>query len=444
MAAKRPAVPVERQDLLGLVRTLATSEHSKPEFVPGTTHVPVTGKVFGPPEIEAAVNASMDFWLTAGPYTEAFERALARKVGQRTAIMCNSGSSANLLALTALTSPKLGKRRLKAGDEVLTVAAGFPTTVAPIIQNGLIPVFVDIELGTYDAMADRLAEAVGPRTRAIMMAHTLGNPFNLELVQQLAADHHLWVIEDTCDALGGTYGGQNLGTFGDVSTLSFYPAHHITTGEGGAVLTRRPSIKKLLESFRDWGRDCWCLPGHDDTCGKRFEWQLGDLPEGYDHKYTYSHIGYNLKSGDVQAAIGLAQLDRLDGFVAARRANWRRLWDGLADLQESLILPEPTPNSDPSWFGFAITVRPKSPVTRGQIIAHLDSRKVGTRLLFGGNLLRQPAFRAIEHRLVGDLRNSDIVTDSTFWIGVWPGLSTEMIDFMIDCLHEAVQVKARA
>lgn len=443
VVVRRPLVPAERGELLKLVRQVASTEHGQASFVPGVTPVPVTGKVFGPPEIEAAVNASMDFWLTAGPYTDAFERALARKVGQRQAVMCNSGSSANLLALTALTSPKLGSRRLRPGDEVLTVAAGFPTTVAPIVQNGLVPVFVDIELGTYGAIADRLAEAIGPRTRAIMMAHTLGNPFDLDAVNQIVADHRLWFVEDTCDALGGTYRDRNLGTFGHFSTLSFYPAHHITTGEGGAVLTRRPSLKKLIESFRDWGRDCWCLPGHDNTCEKRFKWQLGDLPEGYDHKYTYSHIGYNLKSGDIQAAIGLAQLDRLDGFVATRRANWQRLRDGLADLAEFLILPDPTPCSDPSWFGFAITVRPVGPVTRNEVIRHLESMNIGTRLLFGGNLLRQPAFRGIQHRIVGGLENTDIVTDSTFWVGVWPGLNEQMLDFVIESLHGPFAAKAR-
>lgn len=422
--------------IMKLVREQAQIEHALTSFVPGQTPVPVTGKVFGPEEIEAAVRASMDFWLTAGPETEEFERRLARRVGVRHALMCNSGSSANLLALTTLTSPKVGKRRLKPGDEVITVAAGFPTTVAPIIQNGLVPVFVDVELGTYGPRPEDLAAAISPRTRAIMLAHCLGNPFDLNAVTELATAHDLWLVEDTCDGLGGTYGGRNLGTFGDIATLSFYPAHHITTGEGGAVLTNRPSLKKLVESFRDWGRDCWCLPGKDNTCLKRFEHQLGDLPAGYDHKYTYSHLGYNLKSGDIQAAIGLAQLDRLDGFVAARRANWLRLREGLAGLESSLILPDPTPGSDPSWFGFPLTVRDEARRTRDEITRTLEERKIGTRLLFGGNLLRQPAFKGVEHRSIGSLSNSDKVMRSAFWIGVWPGLSVEMLDYVIESLHD--------
>ena len=364
-------------------------EHGAKEFVPGKTPVPVTGKVFGTPEIQAAVSASLDFWLTAGPETEAFERRLARRVGVRHAMMCNSGSSANLLALTALTSTKLGSRRLRPGDEVVTVAAGFPTTVAPIIQNGLVPVFLDVELGTYGPTADDIAAAISPRTKAIMMAHCLGNPFDLDSVTAIADERHLWLVEDTCDGLGGTYQGRNLGTFGDLSTLSFYPAHHITTGEGGAVLTKRPSLKKLVESYRDWGRDCWCLPGKDNTCLKRFEHQLGSLPAGYDHKYTYSHLGYNLKSGDVQAAIGLAQLERLEGFIAARRANWQKLHAGLESLQEWLLLPEPTPGSDPSWFGFLLLVKEETGIARDRITQRLEERLIGTRLLFGGNLLRQ-------------------------------------------------------
>lgn len=412
-------------------------------FVPGETPVPVTGKVFGPEEIEAAVRASLDFWLTAGPETEAFERRLAKRVGVRHAMMCNSGSSANLLALTALTSPKLGKRRLLPGDEVVTVAAGFPTTVAPIIQNRLVPVFVDVELGTYGPRAEDLAAAISPKTRAIMLAHCLGNPFDLDAVMSLAREHDLWVVEDTCDGLGGTYQGQNLGTFGDLSTLSFYPAHHITTGEGGAVLTRRPALKKIVESFRDWGRDCWCLPGKDNTCLKRFEHQLGDLPEGYDHKYTYSHLGYNLKSGDIQAAIGLAQLDRLDGFIAARRANWRRLREGLSDLEDQLLLPEATPHSDPSWFGFPLLVRDEAGMTRDQVTRQLEDRLIGTRLLFGGNLLKQPAFRGVEHRTIGALPNSDTVMRSVFWIGVWPGLTEPMIDYMIESLHDVFDAGRR-
>lgn len=409
--------------------------HPKSKFIPGVSAVPVTGKVFGEPELEAAVNASLDFWLTAGPYTEQFESRFAKKVGMRHAFMVNSGSSANLLALSALTSPKLGDRALSAGDEVVTVAAGFPTTVAPILQNGLIPVYVDVDLATYVANEAELEQAISPKTRAIMMAHTLGNPFNLDLVTKLAEKHKLWVVEDSCDGLGGTYNNQNLGTFGDFSTFSFYPAHHITTGEGGAVLVKKASHKTIVESIRDWGRDCWCPPGCDNTCLKRYDWTLGELPAGYDHKYTYSHIGYNLKSGDIQAAIGLAQLDRLDSFVELRRRNWNYLKTGLKDLEDFLLLPEPTENSDPSWFGFALTVKTGGPKTRNQIVRELNEAKIATRLLFGGNLLRQPAFIGTPRRVIGDLRNTDIVMNDTFWIGVWPGLSLPMLDYMIEALN---------
>ena len=427
-----------REAIAALVAEQVAIDHPQRDFVPGRTPVPVTGKVFGVPEIQAAVAAALDFWLTAGPETESFERRLATRVGVRHAMMCNSGSSANLLALTALTSSQLGNRRLVPGDEVITVAAGFPTTVAPIVQNGLVPVFVDVELGTYGPRADDLAAAVSPKTKAIMMAHCLGNPFDVDAVLALAKAHHLWLIEDTCDALGGTYRGRNLGTFGDLSTLSFYPAHHITTGEGGAVLTSRPSLKKLVDSIRDWGRDCWCLPGKDNTCLKRFDHTLGELPSGYDHKYTYSHLGYNLKSGDIQAAIGLAQLDRLDDFIALRRANWRHLREGLADLEGSLILPQATEGSDPSWFGFPIMVRESAGIERDDVTRKLEERLIGTRLLFGGNLLRQPAFRGVQHRTVGSLPNSDAIMRSAFWVGVWPGLSEQMIDYMITSIREVL------
>lgn len=407
-------------------------KHSAVEFQAGVTPVPVTGKVFGAPEIEAAMKASADFWLTSGPYTEQFESRFAKTVGMRHAFMVNSGSSANLLALSALTSPKLGERALRPGDEVITVAAGFPTTVTPILQNGLVPVYVDVDLATYVANEQALEAAISPKTRAIMMAHTLGNPFNLDLVQKLAAKHNLWMVEDSCDALGGTYNGQNLGTFGDLSTFSFYPAHHITTGEGGAVLIKKVALKTIVESFRDWGRDCWCAPGCDNTCLKRYEWTLGELPAGYDHKYTYSHLGYNLKSGDIQAAIGLAQLDRLDDFVELRRRNWNYLRAGLQDLEEFLLLPVATENSDPSWFGFALTVKAGGPKTRNEIVRELNEMKIATRLLFGGNLLRQPAFMGTPRRVLGDLTNTDIVMNDTFWIGVWPGLSIPMLDYIIE------------
>lgn len=409
--------------------------HPAKEFVRGESPVPVTGKVFGVEEISAAVEASAHFWLTSGPYTEKFESRFAKTVGMRHAFMVNSGSSANLLALSALTSPKLGERALRPGDEVITVAAGFPTTVTPILQNGLVPVYVDVDLATYVANEDALEAAISPKTRAIMMAHTLGNPFNIDLVSRLAEKHNLWIVEDSCDALGGTYKGRNLGTIGDLSTFSFYPAHHITTGEGGAVLIKKVAHKVIVESFRDWGRDCWCPPGCDNTCLKRYEWSLGELPEGYDHKYTYSHLGYNLKSGDIQAAIGLAQLDRLDTFIELRRRNWTYLKNGLKGLEEFLILPEPTQGSDPSWFGFALTVKSESPKTRNEVVQELNGVKIATRLLFGGNLLRQPAFMGTPRRVVGDLTNTDIVMNDTFWIGVWPGLNVPMLDFMISELH---------
>jgi len=421
-----------------IVESALRSRHSKTPFVPGKTHIPVTGKVFGEPELTAAVEASLDFWLTSGPYTEKFESRFARTVGVRHAFMVNSGSSANLLALSSLTSPKHGDRALKPGDEVLTVAAGFPTTVTPILQNGLVPVYVDIDLETYVANDSALEAAIGPKTKAIMMAHTLGNPFNLELVEALARKYNLWIIEDSCDGLGGTYKGKNLGTFGDLSTFSFYPAHHITTGEGGAVLIKKASHKTIVESFRDWGRDCWCAPGCDNTCFKRYDWQLGELPKGYDHKYTYSHLGYNLKSGDIQAAIGLAQLDRLDNFVELRRRNWNYLYSGLQSLSELFILPKPTEHSNPSWFGFALTVRPDAPKTRNEIVQELNEKQIGTRLLFGGNLLRQPAFAGTPRRIYGSLINTDIVMNDTFWVGVWPGLTQEMLDFIIDSIKIAV------
>jgi CDP-6-deoxy-D-xylo-4-hexulose-3-dehydrase len=432
-------------EIEGAARSLAAlamkNLHPASDFVPGMTAVPVTGKVFGEPEIQAAILASSDFWLTSGPFTEQFESRFAKVVGMRHAFMVNSGSSANLLALSALTSPRLGDRALRPGDEVITVAAGFPTTVTPILQNGLVPVYVDVDLGTYVANEAALEASVSPKTKAIMMAHTLGNPFNLDLVSRIAEKHNLWVIEDSCDGLGGTYKDQNLGTFGDLSTFSFYPAHHITTGEGGAVLVKKAAHKTIVESFRDWGRDCWCAPGCDNTCLKRYEWTLGELPEGYDHKYTYSHLGYNLKSGDIQAAIGLAQLDRLDSFVEIRRKNWQYLKDGLSGLEEFLLLPEATLGSNPSWFGFALTVKVGSPKTRNQIVQELNESKIATRLLFGGNLLRQPAFIGTPRRVVGDLKNTDVVMNDTFWIGVWPGLTIPMLDYMIESLHEILGKK---
>jgi CDP-6-deoxy-D-xylo-4-hexulose-3-dehydrase len=423
-------------DVSSFVKNEFINRHPTTPFIPGQSHIPVTGKFFGVEELEAAVNASLDFWLTSGPYSEKFESEFAIKVGMRHAFMVNSGSSANLLALTSLLSKKVGENFIRAGDEVITVAAGFPTTVTPILQNGLIPVYVDINLQTYVANESQLESAISPKTKAIMMAHTLGNPFNLDLVEKLAKKHNLWIIEDSCDGLGGTYRDKKLGSFGDFSTFSFYPAHHITTGEGGAVLVKKAAHKVIVESIRDWGRDCWCAPGCDNTCLKRYEWKLGDLPEGYDHKYTYSHLGYNLKSGDVQAAIGLAQLKRLDWFVEKRRNNWRYLYRNLKSLEEFLMLPMPTEHSDPSWFGFALTVRKNSPISRNSLIKLLNEKKIGTRLLFGGNLLKQPAFIGTPRRVISDLQNSDIVMNDTFWIGVWPGLTDQMLDYVIDIFYE--------
>ena len=427
-----------RKQILADVRSYGEHCLAPREFVAGQDPVPVSGKVLDAGDLTALVDASLDGWLTSGRFHAQFQRALAKYVGTRHALMVNSGSSANLVALSALTSPKLGKRALREGDEVLTVAMGFPTTVNPILQNGLKPVMVDVELGTYDAISDRLREAVGQRTRAVMMAHTLGNPFDLDTVQELCQEHDMWLIEDSCDALGTTYRGQRTGSFGDTATASFYPAHHITTGEGGAVFVKSPLVKRQVESFRDWGRDCYCETGCDNTCKKRFEWQLGELPEGYDHKYIYSHIGYNLKATDMQAALGLSQLAKLDHFVQRRRENFAHLYSRL-DATEGLILPRATPNSDPSWFGFPITLDPEVPVDREALLRFLDERKIGTRLMFAGNILRQPAYQGIDVRVVGDLTNTDIVMRRTFWVGVYPGLTTPMLDYIADSILEFLE-----
>jgi len=427
-----------RASILKEVSRFAEVQLEKPAFIRGESAVPVSGKVLFPADYEALVDASLDGWLTAGRFHDSFQRALSKYVGARNAIFVNSGSSANLVALSALTSPKLGKKRLLAGDEVITVAAGFPTTVNPIIQNGLKPVVVDIELGTYDAISEQLKEAVGPKTRAIMMAHTLGNPFDLDTVRDLCKEYGLWLVEDACDSLGSTYDGQKTGSFGDTATLSFYPAHHITTGEGGAVFVKSPLVRKQVESFRDWGRDCYCETGHDNTCHKRFEWQLGDLPLGYDHKYIYSHIGYNLKATDMQAALGLSQLKNIDAFTQARKENFKQIYKQL-DGVEGLILPKATPKSDPSWFGFPITLDPESSISRQGLLQFLDSRKIGTRLLFAGNLLKQPAYKGVDFRVIGNLKNTDIVMNNTFWVGTYPGLTSEMIDFITESITEYVQ-----
>jgi CDP-6-deoxy-D-xylo-4-hexulose-3-dehydrase len=430
-----PRAAALRQQIRTLVAEYHAAAFPPTAYLPGQSPISIAGKVFDADEIQHAVDASLDFWLTTGRFAEQFERQFARFMGVRDARLVNSGSSANLVALSALTSPTLGSRALVPGDEVITVAAGFPTTVNPILQNHLVPVFVDIQLGTYNIDATQLEAALSTRTRAVMLAHTLGNPFDLETVTSFCKKHDLWLIEDCCDALGATYNDRSVGTFGDVATASFYPAHHITTGEGGAVMTRSPQLTRVIESFRDWGRDCWCDPGKDNTCGKRFEWQLGDLPCGYDHKYIYSHIGYNLKLTDMQAAIGVSQLKKLPAFIAARRANFQRLWAGLADLQEFFLLPVAIPNANPSWFGFPLAVRPESGLRRANIIKALEQRKIATRLLFGGNLLRQPAYAGKNFRQVGELLHTDYTMHNVFWIGVYPGISEIMIDFVIDSLH---------
>jgi CDP-6-deoxy-D-xylo-4-hexulose-3-dehydrase len=430
-----------RAQILDLVEEYHKEAFPERPFLGGISAVPVSGKVFDEQELRLLVDSSLDFWLTTGRYAEVFEKKFAKFMGMKHAMLCNSGSSANLLAVSALTSDRLGKRALKDGDEVITVAAGFPTTVNPILQNRLVPVFVDAQLETYDASAEKIAEAIGPRTKAIAMAHTLGNPFDLAGVMKIAEEHNLFVIEDTCDAVGATYDGKPVGSFGDISTASFYPAHHMTMGEGGCVMVKKGSMKKIVESFRDWGRDCWCPPGQDNTCNRRFDWQLGELPYGYDHKYAYSHIGYNLKMTDMQAAVGVAQFDKLEGFIEARNKNWSRLKKGLKPLEEFLILPKATKNSKPSWFGFALTVREGAPFTRFELVQYLESRRIGTRQLFGGNLLKQPAYSGLPIRVVGDLTNADVITNSTFWIGVYPGLTKEMIDFMISTIHEFVESK---
>jgi CDP-4-dehydro-6-deoxyglucose reductase, E1 len=401
--------------------------------------VPISGKVFDETEVQLLVDAGLDFWLTTGRYAAQFEDEFARFFGLRYAMLTNSGSSANLLALTSLTSPSLKERALRPGDEVITVASGFPTTVNPIIQNKLVPVFVDVELPTYNVLVSQLEAALSNRTRAVSLAHTLGNPFDLGAVTEFVKKHNLWLVEDCCDAVGATYKGGHVGTFGDLATVSFYPAHHITMGEGGCVLTNRPALKTLVESFRDWGRDCWCVPGVSNTCGKRFEWQLGDLPYGYDHKYTYSHIGYNLKLTDMQAAVGVAQLKKLPSFIEARRRNFAFLYEGLRDLEEFFILPRATNDSEPSWFGFPLAVRLDAPFSRDDVVRYLENYKIATRLLFGGNLLRQPAYQDIQHRKIGDLINSDFVMNQVLWMGVWPGLSPEMLSFVIETLHRMVR-----
>ena len=429
-----PAPP--RDHILASVAEYYAEAFPERPFVAGETPVPCAGRCFDADELVHLVDASLDFWLTGGRYAARFEREFARFVGVRHAVLCNSGSSANLLAVAALTSPTLGERRLKPGDEVVTVAAAFPTTVFPLIQYGLAPAFVDVELGTYNAIPDRIAEAITSRTRAIMLAHTLGNPFDLDGIVELARRHDLWLIEDNCDALGSSWRGRLTGTFGDLATVSFYPAHHITMGEGGCVLTDQPLLKTIVESFRDWGRDCWCNTGRDNTCGKRFTQQIGDLPPGYDHKYVYSHAGYNLKLTDMQAAVGVAQLRKLPAFIEARKRNWSRLREALSELDEFLILPRATEFADPSWFGFAVALREDAPFSRDSLVQFLEGRRIATRMLFAGDLTRQPAFQGVNYRISGDLANTDAVMRRTFWVGVYPGLTEPMIDWIAESFHQ--------
>ena len=425
-----------RKEILDLVAEYAAEAFPPKTFVPGESSVPVSGRVFDGADIQSLVDAGLDFWLTTGRFANQFEKEFAVLFGLRHAILVNSGSSANLLALTCLTSPTLGHRALKPGDEIITVASGFPTTVNPMFQNGLVPVFVDVDIPTYNIDVSQLEAARSERTRGVMLAHTLGNPFDLDAVTEFCKKYDLWLIEDCCDAVGAAYNRKPVGTFGDLATVSFYPAHHITMGEGGAVLTNDPKLKKLVESFRDWGRDCWCEPGKDNTCGKRFDWELGELPYGYDHKYTYSHIGYNLKATDMQAAVGVSQLKKLSGFIQRRRENFDYLTERLTSLQDCFLLPQTTPNSTPSWFGFPILVRADAPFSRDQAVQWLEQHKIGTRLLFGGNLVRQPAYQGRNYRTIGDLHNADEIMRRVFWIGVYPGLTQPMLDYVCDTLEQ--------
>jgi len=421
-----------RRQIAELVDSYSALAFADKPFSPGSSVVPPSGKVIGAPELRNMVEAVLDGWLTTGRFNDTFEQRLAKYLGVKHLLTVNSGSSANLVAFSALTSPRLGERAIRAGDEVIGVAAGFPTTVNPILQFGAVPVFVDVDIPTYNIDAGKVEAAIGPKTRAVMLAHTLGNPYNLDVITALCRKYNLWLIEDCCDALGSTYDGRLVGTFGDIGTLSFYPAHHITMGEGGAVFTNNFDLKQIADSFRDWGRDCYCAPGKDNTCGKRFEWQLGNLPFGYDHKYTYSHLGYNLKISDMQAACALAQMARLEGFVAARRKNFSYLKERLKTCEEFLVLPEATPKSDPSWFGFPITLKEEAPVSRVDLLTYLAQYKIGTRLLFAGNLTRQPYMLGRNFRVSGELANTDIIMNRTFWVGVYPGLRREMLDFVAE------------
>ncbi len=421
-----------RKQIDDLAQQYSKTAFARREFVPGVTAIPPAGKVIDGAEVGLMIQASLDGWLTTGRFNTEFEKRLSKFLGVKHVLTTNSGSSANLLAFTALTSPTLGDRAIKPGDEVIGVAAGFPTTVNPIIQNGAVPVFVDVDLETYNIDPELIEAAISPKTKAIMLAHTLGNPYNLRKIRELCDKYKLWLVEDCCDALGSTYDGKLVGTFGDIGTLSFYPAHHITMGEGGAVFTNKSKLRLAVESIRDWGRSCFCPPGEDNTCKKRFCWQLGDLPYGYDHKYTYSHLGYNLKITDMQAACALAQMDKLPSFIEARKHNFAYLKERLASCAEFLVLPKATDGAEPSWFGFPITLKDHIPYQRLDLLTYLDEHKIGTRLLFAGNLLRQPYMIGREYRVSGTLENTDRIMSKTFWVGVWPGLTPEMLDYVVD------------
>ncbi|WP_304386154.1 lipopolysaccharide biosynthesis protein RfbH [Brachyspira innocens] len=423
---------MDRSKLLDMVREYAKKEYAFKDFIEGKSSVPVSGRVFDEDDVATLVDSALDFHLTTYRYNDEFEKGLRDFFGIKYALTCNSGSSANLIAVTSLTSHLLKDRALKAGDEVITVAAGFPTTVNPILHNNLVPVFVDVELETYNVNVDELEKARSDKTKAIILAHTLGNPFNVQKVKEFCDKYNLWFIEDCCDAFGSTYNNKKVGTFGDIATLSFYPAHHITMGEGGAVLTNNPILKKAMESIRDWGRDCWCAPGCDNTCNQRFSQKLGDLPEGYDHKYTYSHLGYNLKITDMQAACGVSQLRKINEFIEKRKSNFKKLKEKLKKIDKYLILPKAQDNSDPSWFGFLISVKEDAPFTRNDIVKYLNDKKIGTRLLFAGNIIKQPYMIGRNYRVVGELTNSDFIMNNTFWIGIYPGIDEKMIDYVTD------------
>jgi CDP-6-deoxy-D-xylo-4-hexulose-3-dehydrase len=429
-----------RKEIFKKVSDFYRIRDKQSEFISGTTPIHYAGRVYDEKEMIALVDASLDFWLTAGRFAERFEKDLADFLGVKYCLLTNSGSSANLLAVSALTSPKLGENRLKAGDEVITTACGFPSTLNPIIQNNLVPVFLDVDLGTYNIQTEQIETAISEKTKAVVIPHTLGNPADLDTIIKIVKKYDLWFIEDNCDALGSRYRGKHTGTFGHISTCSFYPAHHITMGEGGAVCTDDPLLKKIIASFRDWGRDCWCDPGCDNSCGKRFDWQLGDLPKGYDHKYIYSHIGYNLKVTDMQAAIGVEQLKKLPGFIEKRKENFNVIYQGLKKYENYFVLPEPTPHSEPSWFGFPLYVRGDAPFSRDEIVHYLEANKIATRMLFGGNLIKQPAYSDMKYRAMGALVNTDLVMDNLFWIGVYPGLTEEMMRYMLEKFGKFVSI----